>query len=137
MTTVDSAQLGQWTLPGDTTSPGRARHLALEVTRHVHDHTRGVLELLVGELVANAVVHGTGPVRVTLDAEGHLLRIAVHDNGSGTPRAAAPSASKEGGRGLLIVRALAEDWGYDAGGAGTPVGKTVWCTVRDAPLTTD
>ncbi|MGG5259203.1 ATP-binding protein [Phycicoccus avicenniae] len=134
---MESAQLGQWTLPGDTTAPARARHLARGATGHLHDDARGVLELLVSELVANAVVHGDGPVHVTLHAQGQVLRVAVHDTGSGLPRPAPASTSTEGGRGLHIVRALAEDWGSDVGGAGGPVGKTVWCTVRDAPLAVD
>lgn len=128
MTTVASQQLGWWSLPNDRRTPRRARQLVLDVLGEVDGDTRDIVALLVSEVVANAVVHGAGPVHVTVDVEAHVFRVSVHDTGPGMPRAAAAPTSHEQGRGLAIVRALAEDWGYHPGGA-QPSGKTVWFTV--------
>jgi hypothetical protein len=70
--------------------------------------------LLVSELVTNVVLHTDSSrllCAVALSADGRLL-IEVHDDhhaSLGAP--GAPAASAENGRGLLIVRALAETWG--------------------------
>ncbi|AEN12575.1 MULTISPECIES: ATP-binding protein [unclassified Streptomyces] len=82
--------------------------------------------LCVTELATNALVHGVPPGRgfkvgITW---GEGLRIEVHDSGGGRVRPAAdlfPDA--EGGRGLVLVGALADAWGV---GERDP-GKIVWC----------
>ncbi|MFC5168990.1 ATP-binding protein [Streptomyces mutomycini] len=84
----------------------------------------GVL-LCVSELATNALVHGVPPGRgfrlqVTW---GSVLRIEVHDSGDGEIRKPAPVPEAEGGRGLVLVGALADAWGV---GERDP-GKTVWC----------
>ncbi|MFI6089114.1 ATP-binding protein [Streptomyces sp. NPDC051218] len=86
--------------------------------------------LLVAELAANAVTHGRVPgrdfeMRLSLDA--YALRIDVSDprgerRPDGAGAAEAPSAWAEGGRGLLLVEALADRWTVlDR----LPIGKTV------------
>jgi anti-sigma regulatory factor (Ser/Thr protein kinase) len=85
--------------------------------------------LLVAELAANAVTHGRVPgrdIEVVLRLDAYTLRIDVSDSrGERRPPGpegvvAAPEA--EGGRGLLLVDALADRWGvFDR----VPVGKTV------------
>ncbi|MFE0804683.1 ATP-binding protein [Streptomyces sp. NPDC058812] len=83
--------------------------------------------LLVAELAANAVTHGRVPgrdIEVRLRLDAYTLRIDVSDSRGERrperPAAAAPEA--EGGRGLLLVDALADRWGVlDR----VPVGKTV------------
>lgn len=86
--------------------------------------------LCVSELATNAVLHGVPPgrgFRVHLHWEqvGGVLRVEVHDSGDGEVRPhdswAAPD--EEGGRGLLLVAALADKWGV---GERNP-GKVVWC----------
>ncbi|MGP2435771.1 ATP-binding protein [Streptomyces sp. JW3] len=95
----------------------------------VHD----TVELIVAELAANAVTHGRVPGR---DAELRLLprpdlglvRIEVDDaRGEHLPRPTNGDPGEDGGRGLLLVAALAEDWGVSER-AGGP-GKTVWAVV--------
>ncbi|MFF3845192.1 ATP-binding protein [Streptomyces sp. NPDC002328] len=92
------------------------------------------VELVVAELAANAVTHGRVPGRdaglclTRLDGTG-LVRVEVSDmRGERLPdpvRDGRPDA--DGGRGLALVAALAEDWGV-APRAGAP-GKTVWAVV--------
>ncbi|MEV8591039.1 ATP-binding protein [Streptomyces sp. NPDC051180] len=83
--------------------------------------------LLVAELAANAVTHGRVPGRdfeLTLSyTPGRLLRIDVADTrGERRPARSDPGALDEGGRGLLLVEALATRWAVlDR----VPVGKTV------------
>ncbi|MER5630977.1 ATP-binding protein [Streptomyces nitrosporeus] len=82
--------------------------------------------LCVSELATNALVHGVPPgrgfkIEVTWS---DILRIVVHDSGGGEVRPAVdPDPRAEGGRGLLLVGALADAWGV---GERNP-GKTVWC----------
>ncbi|MEU0302723.1 ATP-binding protein [Streptomyces sp. NPDC006175] len=90
---------------------------------------------IVAELATNATVHGrvTGrdfQLRLAVHADS-LLRIEVIDTrGDRLPVATAPDHHTEGGRGLLIVEALADRWGVIAG----PVPrKTVWAELDLAP----
>jgi anti-sigma regulatory factor (Ser/Thr protein kinase) len=78
--------------------------------RPLHD-IRFASELAFGELVANAVRHAPGPVRVLLRcAEDGTVRLSVEDHGAGfVPLAESASLDAESGRGLSLVRALADD----------------------------
>ncbi|MFF8413444.1 ATP-binding protein [Streptomyces omiyaensis] len=82
---------------------------------------------VVAELAANAVTHGRVPGRdcelALLYSPGLLLRIDVSDTrGERRPASGAPGPLDEGGRGLLLVGALASRWEVlDR----VPVGKTV------------
>jgi anti-sigma regulatory factor (Ser/Thr protein kinase) len=93
------------------------------------------LSLITGELAANAVRHaadgGDFEVRVVLGATGRpRFRVEVTDLGAGTPvvRDAAGNVG-ESGRGLVMVGALAADWGIDKSN-GT-AGKVVWAEYEE------
>lgn len=107
-----------------------ARRFAAEALRAwgLVDRRDDVL-LCVSELATNALLHGVPPGRgfrlhLALH-EGGPLRVEVHDSGGGDVRAPAscPRGGDEGGRGLLLVTELADDWGV---GRRDP-GKVVWC----------
>nr|WSX54569.1 ATP-binding protein [Streptomyces sp. NBC_00974] len=90
------------------------------------------VELVVGELAANAVLHGRVPGRdfeIRLDYDGLRVRVEVSDaRGDKEPPEALPDVgpwSAEGGRGLALVQAVAREWGVAPRGPGGP-GKTVW-----------
>ncbi|MFC7791209.1 ATP-binding protein [Streptomyces cinereoruber] len=92
--------------------------------------------LLVAELAANAVTHGRVPGRdceLTLSyTPGRVLRIDVSDTrGERRPAPAEQESLDEGGRGLLLVGALASRWAVlDR----VPVGKTVRAELDLGPL---
>ena len=69
-------------------------------------------ELVVSELVANAVEHGAGRITLTLWLVEGRIRGEVADAGTGARRTpATPPEGSDRGRGLLIVDALSERWG--------------------------
>ncbi|WKX11540.1 ATP-binding protein [Streptomyces sp. NL15-2K] len=79
--------------------------------------------LCVSELATNALLHGAPPGRgflLRVRYDGDVVRVEVHDSGRGEPRVA--DEADEGGRGLLLVAALADKWGV---GERKP-GKVVW-----------
>jgi len=83
------------------------------------------LALLTSEVVTNAVRADAGEVIATFrpGSHGNALRVEVHDNGGGWPVLRCPGPLDErGGRGLMIVDALADDWGSATDDGGT----TVW-----------
>lgn len=86
--------------------------------------------LCVTELATNALRHGVPPgrgfkVHIYLERIENALRVELHDSGDGEVRPATglPGADDEGGRGLLLVAALADKWGVEERNPG----KTVWC----------
>lgn len=93
------------------------------------------LLLCVSELTTNALVHGVPPGRGFLLRAipyENAVRVEVHDSGDGAPAVPPATQDAEGGRGLLLVAALADKWGV---GERDP-GKVVWCelgTARRAP----
>ncbi|MEV0220742.1 ATP-binding protein [Streptomyces sp. NPDC050704] len=78
-------------------------------------------ELLVTELVTNALRHGRGDVRIRAYLTVDHLRIEVRDGSHDFPVPRAATVHDEDGRGLSLVDAIADDWGY------SPDGTTTWC----------
>jgi anti-sigma regulatory factor (Ser/Thr protein kinase) len=79
--------------------------------------------LLVTELVNNAITHAGRPQQLRLRLITDRLVIEVGDTDPRPPQPLAGDPSDEGGRGLLILAALASDWGVRPLGTG----KVVWC----------
>lgn len=92
-------------------------------------HLAPVAELLLTELVTNAVRHARTPFSVMMRWNGRDLRCEVTDANPLPPRpqpAADPLGA--GGRGLLLIEQLATAWGTEL----VPHGKTVWFDVEEA-----
>jgi anti-sigma regulatory factor (Ser/Thr protein kinase) len=82
-----------------------------------------VAELLTTELVSNAFRHGEGEPRMVIDLSDERVRVEVMDASPKMSfRPLSPVADGLPGRGLVIVAALADDWGVEPRG----VGKAVW-----------
>lgn len=80
------------------------------------------LELVVSELVTNAVRAGSPTVLVSLGLERSRVVVRVRDDAAGWPEPRAASAEDPGGRGLPLVGALCATWGVRAAESG----KVVW-----------
>jgi anti-sigma regulatory factor (Ser/Thr protein kinase) len=80
-------------------------------------------QVVVSELVTNALVHAGTSAELRLAHHHRSLRIAVVDHGPGTPDPHAPSEARIGGRGLQIVDAISNAWGVENI---TGDGKLVW-----------
>ncbi|WP_329121394.1 ATP-binding protein [Streptomyces sp. NBC_01465] len=95
-------------------------------------------ELVVAELVSNAVRHTKGPASLRLRWAGRVLRIGVWDTDPTPPTPPAPSAAADldtCGRGLALVRECADEWGwFPLGTVRAPgsAGKFVWCELTAA-----
>lgn len=90
------------------------------------------MELIVAEVVTNALIHADTDVDVRLREHPHWIRVEVRDSAARPPIPSALSLSPEErdkveqGRGLMIVEELASAWGTSPNG----LGKTVWVEVR-------
>jgi anti-sigma regulatory factor (Ser/Thr protein kinase) len=142
----DSALLAVWTgaaagtrdedvhlhLAGHLSEVSRARQLAVTVA-HAFEVDADDAALLVTEVATNALRHGGPGVDLWMrPAEQGGLRVELIDGlADSVPRVQTPDADAEGGRGLLLVSALARDWGSERLSAG----KRVWFELapRGAP----
>ena len=110
--------------------PGRARAFVGEHLAAVPPDVRSDVVLLTSELVTNVVIHGATPAHLHLVADGHAVRVLVHDSGAGTPvtQPADVDGVRSTGRGLVIVAAVARSWGVDE--SDSSAGKDVWFDVE-------
>ncbi|MFD9603525.1 SpoIIE family protein phosphatase [Streptomyces sp. NPDC056708] len=114
--------VGDWRLPREPRSVGRARELARgRLLAWGLEELVDTTELLVSELVTNALRYGEGEIRLRLLRDRTLV-CEVWDAGLVQPRRRRARDTDEGGRGLQLVGLLSVAWGSRR----TPRGKTVW-----------
>ncbi|MEU9978405.1 SpoIIE family protein phosphatase [Streptomyces sp. NPDC051014] len=123
------AQVASWTLPGDRTAVRSARRLAAgRLAEWGLSGLEDSTELIVSELVTNAVRHSTGPIGLRL-IRHQVLTCEVFDSNDCLPRAHTARTTDENGRGLFLVDRLSRRW--DA--RPEPGGKVVWSEQDLAP----
>lgn len=85
-------------------------------------------QLLIGELVSNAVMHGTPPIALLVAVDEGRIRVSVEDADAAplAELAADVDTGRIGGRGLRIVDRLADSWGCDR----EPARKSVWFSMK-------
>jgi anti-sigma regulatory factor (Ser/Thr protein kinase) len=79
-------------------------------------------QLLVSELVTNALLHAGPPLVLCIQRNGDQMRVDVTDGSSAHPLARPVHDDSTNGRGLPLVEALALSWGWHPAGPG----KSVW-----------
>ncbi len=119
----------RWALPSEPASIARARHAVVRTCEAWEVPDSSNAELVVSELVANAVLHGWGHVALQLYDTGDGLRIEVEDANPTPPVTTDGHPGRVGGFGMQIVERLA-DWGWRQSRGG----KVVWAKVRPAAL---
>ncbi|RFU42034.1 ATP-binding protein [Actinomadura logoneensis] len=77
------------------------------------------VELMGAEALANAVLHGSEPIRVRIAADGRRLRVAVRDGGPARRGDPHGTDRIDHGRGLAVIDVLASEWGLEQSATGT------------------
>ncbi|WP_437024301.1 SpoIIE family protein phosphatase [Streptomyces bungoensis] len=120
--TLDPSRVAVWDVPSDARAVSRVR---AEVSRRLDDWGLGdtafSTELIVSELLTNAIRYGSPPVRVRL-LLGRTLVCEVSDGSSTSPRLRRAATTDEGGRGLFLVSQFAQRWGTRHAAQG----KVIW-----------
>ncbi|KUN89891.1 protein phosphatase [Streptomyces bungoensis] len=119
---VPANDTARWRIPADPAAVSDARAWA---TRHLTawglDDLLFPTELIVSELVTNAIRHGRPPAELRL-IRHHVLVCEVTDSNTSQPRLRRARTTDEGGRGLFLIAQLAERWGCRHG----QNRKTIW-----------
>lgn len=122
------AEVVAWPLPADGSAAGAARRLVrAQLERWSLSELVDVTELVVSELVGNALRYGGGPSGLRLLRHDRLC-VEVSDIGPDLPQIQHAPLSAEGGRGLQLINMLCRRWGS----CRTPEGKVVWAE-QDLP----
>ncbi|WP_327403439.1 ATP-binding protein [Streptomyces sp. NBC_01288] len=106
------------------------RTLRLVLTAHGLIRVVDTAELLATELVANALLHTEGPVMLRVSWSAGVLRVGAWDADPEPPQPPGQLANlldAEAGRGLALVRACADLWGWQPLSRNGHRGKYVWC----------
>jgi anti-sigma regulatory factor (Ser/Thr protein kinase) len=113
--------------PNQLASVSEARHFVQDI---VGDLPRARVEevaVMVSELTTNSVSHAASEFTITIRRSIDEIYIGVSDMGPGEPALRSPRPTEPTGRGLQIVRELADRWGIIPAQNGD--GKTVWFAV--------
>ncbi|MCJ0874563.1 SpoIIE family protein phosphatase [Streptomyces sp. AP-93] len=120
--TLPADRIAVWDLAAD---PARVCDIRAAATRQLAhwglDELAFATELLLSELVTNAIRYGTEPIQVRLIHDRALI-CEVSDGSSTAPHMRRAATTDEGGRGLFLVAQLAQSWGTRY----TPHGKVIW-----------
>ncbi|MBB4901325.1 serine phosphatase RsbU (regulator of sigma subunit)/PAS domain-containing protein/anti-sigma regulatory factor (Ser/Thr protein kinase) [Streptomyces griseostramineus] len=115
-------RIAEWPVPSD---PAAVAEVRAAVTRKLAewglDELTFTTELILSELVTNAIRYGGAPIRVRMLHDRNLI-CEVYDSSSTSPHLRYATMTDEGGRGLFLVAQLAERWGTRY----LPAGKVIW-----------
>ncbi|MER7895879.1 SpoIIE family protein phosphatase [Streptomyces sp. NPDC096046] len=120
---LPSAQVATWDIPADPALVAPIRKQVVDQLGHwgLLDATF-TAELVVSELVTNAIRYGAPPIRLRLIHDASTLICEVSDTNHTAPHLRRAKTWDEGGRGLLLVAQLTQRWGSRH----TAEGKTIW-----------
>jgi anti-sigma regulatory factor (Ser/Thr protein kinase) len=119
---LSADRVAEWEVPSD---PAAVAGVRASVTRRLAEWGLDELafgtELILSELVTNAIRYGGDPIRVRVLRDRSLI-CEVFDSSNTSPHLRYAAMTDEGGRGLFLVAQLADRWGTRY----TPAGKIIW-----------
>ncbi|WP_223180198.1 SpoIIE family protein phosphatase [Streptomyces griseicoloratus] len=119
---LDPTQVAEWEVPSDPAAVARVRgECAERLEAWGLEGVQFSTELILSELITNAIRYGTQPIRVRL-LRNQTLICEVFDGSSTSPHLRRANTTDEGGRGLFLVAQFAQRWGTRY----TPRGKIIW-----------
>ncbi|MCX4437624.1 MULTISPECIES: SpoIIE family protein phosphatase [Streptomyces] len=125
---LEPAQVASWEVPSDPAAVHTARKAAArQLSQWGLDHLVATVQLIVSELVTNAIRYGGGPICLRL-IQHQVLTCEVSDSNTSHPRPRQPHTIDENGRGLFLVAQLSRRWGSRS----ATDGKVVWAE-QDLP----
>ncbi|MEU9300071.1 SpoIIE family protein phosphatase [Streptomyces sp. NPDC048269] len=125
---LEPAKIAEWEVPGEPSAVSRVRNAgSAQLSAWGLDDIAFTTELILSELVTNAIRYGSAPVRVRLLCDRSLI-CEVSDGSSTSPHLRYAATTDEGGRGLFLVAQYADRWGTRY----TDRGKVIWA---ELPLT--
>ncbi|MFC8194870.1 SpoIIE family protein phosphatase [Streptomyces sp. NPDC057298] len=120
---LPTSQVATWDIPADPALVGPIRKQAVrQLAVWGLDEAAFTTELVVSELVTNAIRYGERPIRLRLIHNTTTLIVEVSDSNHTAPHLRRAKTFDEGGRGLLLVAQLTQRWGSRH----TTEGKTIW-----------
>ncbi|MBI0293691.1 SpoIIE family protein phosphatase [Streptomyces sp. PRKS01-29] len=127
-TALDARRVASWDLPADPEVVARMRAaVARTLAEWNLEEAAFTTELVVSELLGNAIRHAVGPVRLRL-LRNRALICEVADGSTTAPHLRRAATTDEGGRGLFLVAQMVQRWGTRY----TSQGKIIW-TEQDLP----
>ncbi|MBA2807651.1 SpoIIE family protein phosphatase [Streptomyces sp. KM273126] len=119
---LNADRVASWDLPADPALVAQARRTTIrQLDAWGLEELAFTTELVVSELVTNAIRHATGAIRLRLILERTLI-CEVFDGGATAPHLRHPRATDEGGRGLFLISQFTQRWGTRF----LPEGKVIW-----------
>jgi PAS domain S-box-containing protein len=119
---LDTFRVAAWDVPPDTAAVAASRKNACrQLAEWGLDGCEFVTELVVSELVTNAIRHGEPPIKLRLIYDRSLI-CEVSDGSTTSPHMRRARTYDEGGRGLLLVAQTCQSWGARH----TTNGKIIW-----------
>ncbi|MFF8018055.1 SpoIIE family protein phosphatase [Streptomyces sp. NPDC007929] len=119
---LDTFRVASWDVPADTAAVAVARkHACRQLSEWGLDDCVFVTELVVSELVTNAIRHAEPPIELRLIYDRTLI-CEVSDGSTTAPHMRRARTYDEGGRGLLLVAQTCQGWGARH----TTNGKVIW-----------
>ncbi|QHC24824.1 SpoIIE family protein phosphatase [Streptomyces sp. GS7] len=115
-------RIAEWHVPSDPAAVGPIRSACMRTLETWGlDEIGFTTELILSELITNAIRYGAQPIRVRLLRDRALI-CEVSDGTSASPHLRRAATTDEGGRGLFLVAQFAQRWGTRY----TPGGKVIW-----------
>ncbi|AEW92493.1 MULTISPECIES: SpoIIE family protein phosphatase/ATP-binding protein [Streptomycetaceae] len=115
-------QMARWEVPSDPAAVSTVRAaVTRQLTEWGLEESAFTAELVLSELITNAIRHASGPIGVRL-LRDHALICEVSDTSSTSPHLRYAATTDEGGRGLFLVAQFADRWGTRY----TATGKVIW-----------